>query len=253
MVFDRRVGVGDPVFLPTNDPARIQMSPLEQLRQTVAHLRGPEGCPWDREQTHQSLARCLIEEAAELLDTIDRADMPHMREELGDLLLQVVMHAQLAEEAGLFDLKAVAQDINDKLVRRHPHVFPVEGKARPDLKNAEAVINKWEAIKAAEKKNGPASTGLFKALPPALPALLHAFEVYKQIVKKTIPAGETVDHEAIETLADGLDEAQAGQRLFELAAACRKAGIDPESALRRHSTNVVRALEATAPARARQD
>lgn len=223
------------------------MTALEQLRATVACLRGPDGCPWDREQTHRSLAQCLIEETAELLDTIDREDMAHMREELGDLLLQVLMHAQLAEEAGAFDLEDVAKEINDKLVRRHPHVFPPEGGEKLDLRNSEETLRTWEAIKAAEKKNGPPSNGLFKELPPALPALLHAYEVYKQIVKQAIATGEHLDHAAIETLAEGLDEAQAGQRLFELAAACRRAGIDPESALRRHASGLVENLQSETP------
>ncbi len=229
------------------------MSALQQLRETVACLRGPDGCPWDREQTHASLAQCLIEETAELLDTIDREDMPHMREELGDLLLQVLMHAQLAEEAGAFDLEDVAREVNDKLIRRHPHVFPPEGGEKLDLKNSEETLRTWEAIKAAEKKHGPQNSGPFKDLPPALPALLKGYEVYKQIVKKDIPTGGHVHHADIEALADGLDEAQAGQRLFELAAACRKAGIDPESALRRHASGLVQTLQTEATHRARED
>ena len=99
------------------------MTPIEELRQTMARLRAPDGCPWDREQTHQTLARCLIDECSELLDTIDRNDIPHMREELGDVLIQVVFHAQLAAERGDFTFDDVAREINAKLVRRHPHVF----------------------------------------------------------------------------------------------------------------------------------
>jgi len=105
------------------------MSAIEELRLTIARLRGPGGCPWDQEQTHGTLVRCLIDEVSELIDTIDRLDFPHMREELGDVLIQVVFHAQLAEEAGHFDLEAVAREVNDKLIRRHPHVF---GEGRLD-------------------------------------------------------------------------------------------------------------------------
>jgi XTP/dITP diphosphohydrolase/tetrapyrrole methylase family protein/MazG family protein len=227
------------------------MSALDDLRNTVARLRAPDGCPWDREQTHQSLARCLIEETAEVLDTIDRGDHEHMREELGDLLLQVVMHAQLAHERGDFDLEAVASDINAKLIRRHPHVFG-EGDDRPDLADAEAVIGKWEAIKAAEKGEQAAEDALFKRLPPQLPALTYACEVFKQIDKKALPTNGEVDRARVEALASGLDEAGVGRRLFELAAACRLAGIDPESACRRHASGVVRDLEKKAHARARQ-
>src|ERR1051326_4728798 len=99
------------------------MSAIEDLRKTIARLRGPGGCPWDQEQTHAMLVRCLIDEASELIDTIDRGDFPHMREELGDVLIQVVFHAQLAEEAGHFDLEDVAREVNEKLIRPHPHVF----------------------------------------------------------------------------------------------------------------------------------
>ena len=109
-------------------------------------LRAPDGCPWDREQDHQSLRICLIEECCELLDTIDRLDFDHMREELGDVLLQVIFHTQLAEEEGRFDLEAVAAEINEKLIRRHPHIF---GETR--LETSDQVLHQWDAIKAGEK------------------------------------------------------------------------------------------------------
>ena len=223
------------------------MSAVDELRRTVARLRAPDGCPWDREQTHQSLAVCLIEECAELLDTIDRLDMEHMREELGDVLIQVVFHAQLAEEKGLFDLEAVAREINEKLIRRHPHVFGT-GK----LDTSDQVITQWEQIKATEKKNGnqPVATGVFKRQPPALPSLLNALEVYKQIHKKKLPASGVIDEARVAQLADGLTEAEAGRKLFELAAACRQAGIDPESALRRETLRVTTDVEAQAKAQA---
>jgi XTP/dITP diphosphohydrolase/tetrapyrrole methylase family protein/MazG family protein len=221
------------------------MSAVDDLRRTVARLRAPDGCPWDREQTHQSLAVCLVEECAELLDTIDRLDMPHMREELGDVLIQVVFHAQLAEEKGLFDLEAVAAEINEKLIRRHPHVF---GTGKADT--SDQVISLWEKIKATEKKNGsqPVAAGVFKRQPPALPSLLVALEVYKQIHKKKLPAEGLIDEPRVERLAEGLTEADAGHRLFELAAACRKAGIDPESALRRETSRITRTVEERAAA-----
>lgn len=216
-------------------------SALFALRQTVARLRAPGGCPWDIEQTHQSLCDCLVEEVAELLETIDRLDMPHMREELGDLLLQVVMHAQMAEEAGYFDLEAVAAEINEKLIRRHPHVF-----GDLDLADSDAVLQNWDRIKAEEKKNGVQSEGLFKHLPPRLSALLTARDVFKQIHKKQLPAPASVDQNAIEALSARLSEEEAGKRLFELAAACRLAGIDPESALRRFTQTVQDQTEARA-------
>jgi MazG family protein len=210
------------------------MDALKALKETVARLRAPGGCPWDREQTHQSICDCLIEEVSELLDTIDRNDMAHMREELGDLLLHVVMHAQMAEEKDHFDLEEVAKDINEKLIRRHPHVF-----GHMDLGTSDEVLEVWDKIKASEKKNGPTNIGVFKELPTRLPALLFAREVYKQIVKKNLDAASVLDENYINSLSDGLSEETAGRMLFEMAAACRQAKIDPESALRRHSQNVI--------------
>ena len=122
---------------------------IQRLRDIVAKLRGPDGCPWDQVQTHHSLAKCLVEEASETLEAIDREDYDSMREELGDLLLQVVFHALLAEEHGKFDLEEVAVEINEKLIRRHPHVF---GEPDERVNSAEEVLERWERIKAEEKK-----------------------------------------------------------------------------------------------------
>ncbi len=210
------------------------VSAIEELVETMARLRGPGGCPWDIEQDHQSIAQCLVDECSELLETIDKLDMAHMREELGDVLLQVVFHAQLAKEAGHFDFEAVAAEINEKLVRRHPHVF-----GDVDLNNSEAVLKQWDEIKATEKANKPVSASQFKDLPPALPALLFAYDVFKQIKKKALPVGESVDMEAIEAMAEELDEEAAGHILFEIAAACRLKGIDPESAVRKFARRVM--------------
>ncbi len=217
------------------------MSSIEDLKSTMARLRGPRGCPWDREQDHRSLARCLVEECAELLETIDRLDMEHMKEELGDVLLQVVFHARMAEEAGFFDFEAVAAEVNEKLVRRHPHVF-----GDMDLADSDAVLEQWDKIKAGETKAGPPGrSGIFADLPPALPALLFAYSVFKQIEKKALalPPSLHVEREKIEALADGLDEEKAGAMLFELAAACRRSGIDPESALRRFASGLMNEME----------
>ncbi|MBP6864442.1 MAG: MazG family protein [Candidatus Didemnitutus sp.] len=215
------------------------MSAIDDLRQTLARLRAPDGCPWDREQTHQTLARCLIDECSELLDTIDRNDLPHMREELGDVLVQVVFHAQLAAERGEFNFDDVARDINDKLVRRHPHVF---GAAQAET--SAQVIEVWERVKAQEKAaSGKAESRLFKQLPPRLPALMFAEDVAKRIAKQNLPTEGIVNSAAIASRAAGLDEAAAGRALFELAAACRLAGLDPEMALRRECDRVMRTVE----------
>ncbi|ACB76830.1 nucleoside triphosphate pyrophosphohydrolase [Opitutus terrae] len=215
------------------------MSAIEDLLHTMARLRGPGGCPWDQEQTHATLVRCLIDEVSELIDTIDRGDMPHMREELGDVLIQIVFHARMAEEAGHFNFEDVAREINEKLVRRHPHVFGT-GK----LDTSEQVIVQWDAIKATEKKNGPASAGVFKELPPRLPALMFAEAVWKQIDKKELPAGNVVDRAQVDALGRQLDEPTLGRMLFELTAAARAKGLDPEGALRLHATKVMREVEA---------
>ncbi len=216
------------------------MSAIEDLLVTMARLRGPGGCPWDQEQTHATLVRCLIDEVSELIDTIDRGDYPHMREELGDVLIQVVFHAQIAAEKGEFSFEDVAREINDKLVRRHPHVFG-NGK----LDTSEQVIAEWEKIKATEKKNGPAAKGpgVFKELPPRLPALMFAEAVWKQIEKKSLPADGVVDRGQVEALGKQLDEATLGKMLFELTAAARAKGLDPEGALRLHATKVMREVE----------
>lgn len=220
---------------------------IDDLIRTVARLRAPDGCPWDREQTHQTLTRCLIDECSELLDTIDRHDIPHMREELGDVLVQVVFHAQLAAERGEFDFDGVAREINEKLVRRHPHVFGEHAR----LGTAADVIVKWEEIKAQEKAAaGKSEPKVFKELPPRLPALMYAEAVAKQIEKQRLPADGAFDATQVSALARGLTAETAGRMLFELAAACRQAGLDPEGALRQEADRVKRDVESRVHARA---
>jgi MazG family protein len=215
------------------------MSAIEDLNATMARLRAPDGCPWDQEQTHGTLVRCLIDEVSELIDTIDRNDYPHMREELGDVLIQVVFHAQIAAEKGEFTFDDVARDINDKLIRRHPHVF---GSRK--LGTSEEVIVEWEKIKATEKKLGPAAESkVFKDLPPRLPALMFAEAIWKQIEKKQLHAEDVVDAEQVRALGRELDETSLGRMLFELTAAARAKGLDPEGALRLHATKVMREIE----------
>ena len=217
------------------------MRSIEVLRETVSTLRGPGGCPWDIEQTHQSLAVCLIDECCELLETLDNLDMEHMLEELGDVLLQVVMHAQIASEQGNFTLDDVAEHVNEKLIRRHPHVF---GSQELGLVDAASVLEKWDEIKASEVRNGKSrGNGLFENLPPVLPALLYARGVFKEIQKKDLDPSGTLDVEVIGKNASKVTEDSAGKALFEWAAACRLRGIDPESALRRYSKRVIESLE----------
>lgn len=218
------------------------MSGIEKLLVTVAKLRDPDtGCPWDIEQSHQSITDCLIDECCELLQTIDRLDMEHMEEELGDVLLQVIFHAQIAKENGHFDFDSVCEVLNEKLVRRHPHVFGDE----KDLTNSESVLERWELIKSKEKKRGFVAKGLFKDLPPQLPALMFAEDVHKQIVKKSIDASEFYDSYLITKLTEtqSKDESAIGALLFNLVAWCKDNKIEPESALRRYAQNVVDSIE----------
>lgn len=218
------------------------MSGIEKLLVTVAKLRDPDtGCPWDIEQSHQSITDCLIDECCELLQTIDRLDMEHMEEELGDVLLQVIFHAQIAKENGHFDFDSVCEVLNEKLVRRHPHVFGDE----KDLSNSESVLERWELIKSKEKKRGFVAKGLFKDLPPKLPALMFAEDVHKQIVKKSIDASEFYDSYLITKLTEtqSKDESAIGALLFNLVAWCKDNKIEPESALRRYAQNVVDSIE----------
>ncbi len=214
------------------------MNAMDELKTTIARLRGPGGCPWDQEQTHGSLVRCLIDEVSELIDTIDRGDFPHMREELGDVLIQVVFHAQLAEEAGHFSLEDVAREVNEKLVRRHPHVF---GTGRLDT--SDQVLVQWEQIKAQEKKHGPVTAGVFKELPPRLPALMFAEAVWKQIEKRNLPAETAVDVAQVRAVGARMTEGELGKMLFELTAAARANGLDPEGALRLHTMRVMEQVE----------
>ncbi len=169
-----------------------------------------------------------------------------MREELGDVLIQVVFHAQLAAERGDFDFETVAREVNDKLVRRHPHVFGPK-----NVETSDQVLEIWEKVKAGEKAaSGKVESTVFKKLPPRLPALMLAEEVVKRIEKNKLPAEGVLNGPRIAHMAETLDEAAAGRRLFELAAACRQRGIDPETALRKETDRVMRDVEALVTARA---
>ena len=146
---------------------------LARLRAIMHRLRAPGGCPWDAEQTHASLVPNLIEEAYETVDTIQRGDHEHLKEELGDLLLQVIFHSELAEEAGRFNLDDVARGISEKLVRRHPHVF-----AQSDASTTDAVLQQWDEIKRGEK--GDEAKPYLHGVGKGLPALLRAAKLQKK-------------------------------------------------------------------------
>ncbi|MGA0844915.1 MAG: nucleoside triphosphate pyrophosphohydrolase [Luteolibacter sp.] len=149
---------------------------LDRLRAIMHRLRAPGGCPWDAEQSHASLIPNLIEECYETVDAIRRDDMEHMREELGDLLLQVVFHSELAEESGKFDLNAVARGVSDKLVRRHPHVF-----AKSGAQTSDEVLSQWDEIKRSEK--GHEKEERLHGVGQGLPGLLRAAKLQKKAAK----------------------------------------------------------------------
>lgn len=153
------------------------MNEIDELQKVMRRLRAPDGCPWDREQTHQSLKKCLIGEMAEYLDAVDAADDAGMREELGDLLMQIVLNAVIAEERGAFDLTDVARDVTEKMIRRHPHVFSGER-----AENVSDVLQLWESVKKKEKeKNAPADfVSRLDRIPRNLPAVMRAQKVQKK-------------------------------------------------------------------------
>jgi MazG family protein len=207
-------------------------SALLDLVRVTARLRGPGGCPWDREQTHASLARFAVEEVYELLEAIDTGDVEAVCEELGDLLLQVVFHAQIAEDASAFTIDDVAKGITDKLVRRHPHVF-----GDVEVRSAEQVVANWQRLKASEKP----SRGAFEGVPAAQPALGYADQLLSRAAKsgfdwpQDADAARRVRAELEEFLAAGDDESrrkEAGDLLLSAVGLARRHGLDPEAALR---------------------
>lgn len=198
---------------------------LGELALVMARLRGPDGCPWDHEQTHESLQVHLLEEAHEVLEAIDRGELgPELEEELGDLLLQVVFHAQMAADDGRFDIDGVARRLVAKLVHRHPHVF-----GDRDVADAAEVVTNWETIKAGEKR-GRKRSGPFDDIPAGLPALLAAHKTQKRAagMAPQVPVAEA--RTRVET---ALAAGDVGEALFWLVAVARGAGVDAEGALRR--------------------
>jgi tetrapyrrole methylase family protein/MazG family protein len=230
--------------LPTSEsPAALFLPPLpkgssfEAFQEVIAHLRAPDGCPWDREQTHLSLRKHLLEESYEALAGMDAEDAAMMREEFGDLLLQIVLNAQIASEADEFRMGDVLKGIHDKIIRRHPHVFG-------DLKLAgvEDVLQNWERLKADERKaGGKAAKSLLEGLPAALPALTQAEEYQARASRVGFRWSEL--EQVLEKIREEIDEvrhaddtealsAELGDLLFALANLARWKDLDAEAALR---------------------
>jgi ATP diphosphatase len=223
---------------------------MRQLLEIMARLRAADGCPWDREQSFASIAPYTIEEAYEVADAVERGDMLHLKDELGDLLFQVVFHAQIASESNHFDFEAVAGAICDKLLRRHPHVFGAGGRVTA----AEQSVA-WEEIKARERGAAGARAGHLDGVPRTLPALMRAFKLSKRAARVGFDfehPGQTADKVA-EELAEVRDAAERsapaegsraaagaspeifeeiGDLLFAAANLARKLDVDAEAALR---------------------
>src|ERR1700678_2250812 len=225
-------------------------SRMRELLAIMVRLRAADGCPWDREQSFASIAPYTIEEAYEVADAVERGDMPHLKDELGDLLFQVVFHAQIASESNHFDFEAVAGAICDKLLRRHPHVFGAGGRVTA----AEQSVA-WEEIKARERGADGARTSHLDGVPRTLPALMRAFKLSKRAARVGFDfehPGQTADKVA-EELAEVRDAAERsapaegsraaagaspeifeeiGDLLFPAANLARKLNVDGEAALR---------------------
>ncbi|HJS32812.1 MAG TPA: nucleoside triphosphate pyrophosphohydrolase [Alphaproteobacteria bacterium] len=217
--------------------------PIERLTAVMARLRHPtRGCPWDVEQTFATIAPYTIEEAYEVADAIERRDMAGLKEELGDLLFQVVFHARMAEEAGLFDFDAVAAALSEKMVRRHPHVF-----ADAEIAGSAAQTVAWEAHKASERHGGSdAPAGALDGVPVGLPALTRAQKIQGRAARVGFDwpdAGPALDKivEEVDELRAEINtggaparlEEEIGDLLFACVNAARWAKVDAESALRR--------------------
>jgi len=238
---------------------------FDDLIALVARLRAPDGCPWDRKQTHDSLKPYLIEEAYEVLEALDRNDPRQLREELGDLLLQVLLHTELEAEQDHFTMQDVITTLHEKLVRRHPHVFATTKETEPIL-NADQVMNQWEKIKQAERSEQGDQESILEGVPASLPALLRAYQVQKrasrvgfdwkqpeQVVEKLDEELQELreaasHHQTIESSsANAQDtliaweaiEQEFGDVLFTIANLARFMKINPEEALRKSCNRFV--------------
>jgi tetrapyrrole methylase family protein/MazG family protein len=219
------------VYLP---PVKVEPpGSFAELVRTVATLRGPDGCPWDREQDHMSLRKNVIEEAYEVVEAIEAGSAGALTEELGDLLLQIALHAQIASEAGRFDIDDVTAGIVTKLRRRHPHIF-----GTVEVADSDEVIANWEAIKREEKGD----EGLLESVPESLPALLRAQKISRRVAHEGFDWEDVEDvwekvHEEIDELKaaragtpDVVEE--IGDVLFTMVNVARKLGVEAETALR---------------------
>lgn len=241
---DRVQGYGNLslVYVPASSDDSLRIRSFQRLHEIMTILRSPDGCPWDREQTHQSIRKNLIEETYEVLETIDDDDPDHMREELGDLLLQIMLHSQMEEELGTFTAYDVIQELNEKLLYRHPHVF-----GDLSAEDAEAALKNWDAMKAEEKRRKglqPEKLSALSGVPRDLPALMKAYKLQKKAAKVGFD-WDSIDgvwdklSEEIAELKEAVGEGatleeqtlELGDVLFSVVNAARYIGVDPEEAL----------------------
>ena len=242
---DRTPGFGNLslIWLPRSTDETLRSRSFERLHEIVAILRSPEGCPWDREQTHLSIRKNFIEETYEAIEAIDNDDPDGMREEFGDVILQVMLHSQMEEEVGSFTVYDVIQSLNEKLIFRHPHVFGDLG-----ANNSQEALQNWEQMKAEEKRRkgiDPAKASQLDGIPPDLPALMKAYKIQKKAAKvgfdwdDITPVLDKIEEElaelreAIATKDTEEQAAELGDLLFAIVNASRFIHADPEEALAR--------------------
>lgn len=212
---------------------------IEDLREIMKILRAPGGCPWDAEQDHESIKKNFIEETYEVIEAINKKDTGLLREELGDVMLQVVFHAAMEEEKGVFDLDDVADGICKKLIERHPHVF---GDISVD--NTDEVLTNWDAIKRNSKKQ-KTTTQAMESVPRELPALMRAAKLQSKAAKSGVELeAEITDYitEKAAALEGGISEVKIGELLFAAVTAARQSDIDPEEALTKVSDKFLNAF-----------
>jgi MazG family protein len=226
----------------------MKLAPLQRLEKIVEALRAPDGCPWDKEQTHESLIPHLLEEAYECVEAIQSGNQTHFCEELGDLLLQPFLQSQIAKESGEFTIHQVAEGICEKLIRRHPHVFG-DGVAE----NTEEVLKNWEAIKIEEK--GGVQKSYLAGVGQGLPALMKAAKIQKKVAKvhfdwqylKDVVAKiqeELIEvEEAIQGKRQEEIEEEIGDLLFSVVNLARKLEVEPESALQQTNTKFTKRFD----------
>ena len=221
------------------------LSKFDALVAIIARLRAPDGCPWDKEQTHQTLRGNLLSESYEVLEALDEGEASKLSEELGDLLLQIVLHAQIAKDNDEFEIGDVIKSITTKIIRRHPHIF---GSRK--VKDAEEVMHNWEALKKEEREEGKS---MLEGVPKNMPALAYAYEISRRAVRVGFEwenidgVIDKIQEEAKEIKEAGSREEKAqeiGDLLFTMVNFARWEGVDPEAALREANQKFYRRFSA---------